>query len=123
MKKLTVVLLVLLIAIAANAAAIQDFQGTATSRTKAQVEKAIITGAADRGWVTVKGADGHIQATLYVRQHMIKVDIIYDANGYTIKYVDSANMKYNANRNTIHDKYVTWVQNLHTDIQKRLYQQ
>jgi hypothetical protein len=61
-----------------------------------------------------------MQCTLYIRDHMAKVDIRYDTSVFSITYADSDNLKYNAEKNKIHRNYNSWVQNLRGDINNEL---
>ncbi|EGV33478.1 putative lipoprotein [Thiorhodococcus drewsii AZ1] len=58
--------------------------------------------------------------TLYLRDHMAKVRILYDARRYSIRYQDSSNLKYNPDTKTIHSNYNSWVQNLDNAIRSQL---
>lgn len=88
-----------------------------------QVTKAIKLGIASRpGWVITKEDKGQFEATLNVRQHMLKVDIPYSATSFSIKYVDSQNLDYGDKKGVkvIHPKWVGWTRNLSSDIQREL---
>jgi len=61
---------------------------------------------------------GLIVGTLYVREHMAKVEIPYDRNTYSILYRDSNNLDYDGAN--IHGNYNGWVQNLSNAINARL---
>lgn len=84
----------------------------------AQIVKAIQQGGATRGWIVKKVDAGHLEATIYVRSHMAKVDITYDAAAYAIRYNSSENLGYKDGK--IHRNYNKWVQNLNMDIQRAL---
>lgn len=81
---------------------------------------AIIDGCSTRNWQASLVEAGHMQCTLYIRDHMAKVDIRYDTEKYSITYADSDNLKYNAEKNKIHRNYNSWVQNLRGDINNEL---
>lgn len=88
-----------------------------------QVNKAIKLGIASRtGWTVTKEDPGQIEATLLVRQHMLKVNIPYSASQVAIKYVDSQNLDYGEKKGVkvIHPKWVGWTRNLQSDIQREL---
>jgi hypothetical protein len=88
-----------------------------------QVSKAIKLAVASRtGWTMTKDQPGLFEATLNVRQHMLKVDIPYSASTVAIKYVDSQNLDYGDRKGVkvIHPKWVNWTRNLTTDIQREL---
>ena len=84
----------------------------------AQIVKAMQNGGATSGWIVKQVEPGHVEATIYVRSHMAKVDIMYDAAAYTIRYNDSENLGYKDGK--IHRNYNKWVQNLNMDIQRAL---
>lgn len=87
----------------------------------AKVEKAIILGGMQRGWLSTKVADGHLQATINLRKHSATVDIQWDQSSYLITYKDSQNLKFKDAK--IHGNYNVWVRNLNLDIQRSLAQQ
>jgi hypothetical protein len=81
---------------------------------------AIIDGCSTRNWQASLVEAGHMQCTLYIRNHMAKVDIRYDTEKFSITYADSDNLKYDAEKNRIHRNYNSWVQNLRGDINNEL---
>ncbi len=81
---------------------------------------AIIDGCSTRNWQASRVGEGHMQCTLYIRDHMAKVDITYNTEAFSITYNDSNNLKYNAEKNKIHRNYNSWVQNLRGDISNEL---
>jgi hypothetical protein len=88
-----------------------------------QVTKAIKVGVASRtGWAVTKEESGQIEATLNVRQHMLKVNIPYSTSTVAIKYVDSQNLDYGEKKGVkvIHPKWGNWTRNLMSDIQREL---
>ncbi len=89
--------------------------------TDKQVRDAIVLAGGTLGWQMKDTAPGHLVGTLYLRDHMAKVDIPYSANSYSILYKDSANMKHNGNN--IHSNYNGWVENLDRGIRIRLLDQ
>ncbi|SIN80615.1 hypothetical protein [Halodesulfovibrio marinisediminis] len=95
----------------------QSFQAPEGSLTLKQVEKAIVTAGAKRGWVMKKKRNGLMIGTLNVRNHMVQVNVKYNTEAFSITYLNSVNMNYNAQRKTIHRSYNTWIINLRNDIQ------
>jgi hypothetical protein len=88
-----------------------------------QVSKAIKAGIASRtGWTVTKEEAGQIEATLNVRQHMLKVNIPYSTTSVALKYVDSQNLDYSEKKGVkyIHNKWTGWTRNLLSDIQREL---
>ncbi len=86
----------------------------------AKIPKAILAGAIEKGWSTKQISPNIIQLTLHLRQHMVVVNVTYSETEYAIGYKDSTNMNYNPEKNTIHSKYGTWVENLRRAIDKYL---
>ena len=82
------------------------------------VRGAILQAGASLGWQMKIVRPGLITGTLYVREHMAKVEIPYDRNSYSILYRDSSNLDYDG-ANT-HGNYNGWVQNLSNAINSRL---
>jgi len=82
------------------------------------VRGAILQAGASLGWQMKIVRPGLIVGTLYVREHMAKVEIPYDRNTYSILYRDSNNLDYDGAN--IHGNYNGWVQNLSNAINARL---
>ncbi len=95
---------------------------TATGKevTLEQVTKAIVEAGAGLKWTMAVVKPGQIVGTLNVRSHTAVVDIAYDTKTYNITYKDSVNLKYDADKQTIHENYRGWVQNLDNAIKGRL---
>ncbi|MEX1994577.1 MAG: hypothetical protein WD929_07945 [Steroidobacteraceae bacterium] len=81
-----------------------------------KIQRAIIAGCAQRGWQCRATKPGEIRAVLHVRQHMAEARIAFNTESFSITYVNSTELRYNAAKNTIHRKYNLWVTNLITDI-------
>lgn len=59
------------------------------------VKRAIVTAAKLRGWVTTTEAPGRLQLDLDIRgKHRATVEVRYDAKAYSIKYLNSINLRY-----------------------------
>jgi hypothetical protein len=84
------------------------------------VQKAIITAGTGLNWSMAVVKPGHIVGTLNVRSHTAVVDIMYNSKTYSITYKDSTNLKYDAEKKTIHENYRSWIQNLDNNIRGRL---
>jgi len=95
---------------------------TATGKevTLEQVTKAIIEAGAGLKWTMAVVKPGQIVGTLNIRSHTAIVDIAYNTKTYNITYKDSVNLKYDANKQTIHQNYRGWIQNLDNAIKGRL---
>ncbi len=78
------------------------------------VQKAIIASGASLGWQMKAVKPGHIVGTLYLRDHMAKIDVNYSTKSYSITYKDSNNLNYDGTN--IHSNYNGWIQNLQRKI-------
>lgn len=125
MKKLGLVLLCLAL-VSLSACGGRGVQVRTMERTVLQelpatkVEQAIITAAQRLNWSARKVSGNTIEATLVTRGHEVVVDILYTAKGYEIKYKNSTNMRYDAEKQTIHGNYNRWLQRLDRNIQKEI---
>lgn len=84
------------------------------------VQKAIITAGAGLGWQMAVAKPGEIIGTLNIRSHQAIVSIPFTTKNYSILYKDSTNLKYNAEKQTIHENYSGWIQRLDGAIRARL---
>jgi hypothetical protein len=80
------------------------------------IQRAIIAGCAQRGWACQAIRPGEIRAVLHLRKHMAEALVSFNTETFSVRYVDSAEPRYDAAENTIHRKYNQWVANLITDI-------
>ena len=87
-----------------------------------QVSKAIRAALAGRGWTVTSEEPGHIVSTLNVREHMAKIDIVYDVQTITIKYLESGELMYaeKKGQRVIHRNYLNWILNLVNDTNRNL---
>jgi len=114
--------------------------------TQQQVVEAIKKGMSRRNWRIEKEEADKILSVIYVRSHVVKVNITWNDNDVRINYFDSYNMKYEmrkprsripsddeydygSTRNDekevkpipyIHDRYNSWAKNLANDIRIQL---
>lgn len=95
---------------------------TATGKepTMEDVQKAIIGAGVGLGWQMAIAKPGEIVGTLNVRSHQAIVTIPFTTKNYSILYKDSNNLKYNAEKQTIHENYSGWIQRLDGAIRSRL---
>lgn len=95
---------------------------TASGKTPSleEMQKAILTAGAGLNWSMAVVKPGHIVGTLNVRSHQAVVDIVYNSKTYSITYKDSTNLKYDAEKKTIHENYRSWIQNLDNNIRNRM---
>jgi hypothetical protein len=90
---------------------------TGKTITASAVAKAFKTCSAHRGWKFTRVAAGKLIGQLNVRgKHYLEVDVAYNAKAFKISYKGSKNMRYNAEANTIHKRYNSWVSNLSSDV-------
>ncbi len=86
------------------------------------VKKAILAGAASRGWLPKVVKPGHINASIDVRgKHRAVVDIFYTNENYSIKYNETYGLKYDASTGKIHPNYNNWMVHLKNSINAHLY--
>jgi hypothetical protein len=90
------------------------------AKTLPQIAKAITAGGADKGWQAKPEGSNRILLTLNSRSYVVRVTVEYSQDEYTVRYKDSENLEYNAEKNSIHKKYFHWVRNLEGAINKRL---
>ncbi len=94
---------------------IEAAKGKQYSATK--VQQAFKTCGGQRGWRFSSDGSGKMVGQLTVRgKHYVAVDIQYSGKAFNITYRDSKNMKYNPSKNTIHNRYSSWVENLSNDV-------
>jgi len=72
------------------------------------------------GWKITKVKPGVAEGKLYLRTHVAVVRINYSGSAYSINYVSSKNLDYNAEKKKIHTNYNGWIQNLEKAIDVRL---
>lgn len=58
-----------------------------------------------------------MRATLKLRGHIAVMDIPYDEQRFSIRYVDSTNLNYDGTN--IHPNFNFWVRNLELDIERQ----
>jgi hypothetical protein len=83
----------------------------------AQVAKAIKLAGASLGWIISDAGEGKLKGTLNLREHQAIISIPYTDTSYSLLYLSSVNLKYNASENTIHKNYNGWLTNLNNKIQ------
>jgi hypothetical protein len=82
--------------------------------TMDQAQRAIEAAGAELGWDMTPQRPGEIRGVLNLRSHQAVVDITYDRNTYSIRYLDSKDLNYNGTN--IHPNYNSWIQNLERQI-------
>jgi hypothetical protein len=91
---------------------------------KEKVSEAIAGAALSKGWKLLAQTDGGAQLSLSVRdQHLMKIEVAYDAAGYRIRYLESVNLLYRElphGLRAIHRNYNVWLRELTAAIDARL---
>ncbi len=87
-----------------------------------EVTRAIVSAATGSTpiWNMQVVEPGHIVATLHNRRHMASVDINYTTKGYSITRKETSNLKYDAEKGTIHPGYNKWIRRLDNNIRVKL---
>lgn len=82
------------------------------------IKHALVT----RGWVVNNESKGKIEASLSLRSHVARIAIYHDLKEVRIEYVSSENLKYKEKdgKRYIHRNYLSWIQNLSSDISKNM---
>lgn len=89
-------------------------------KSTATVYQAIKEAGQSLGWKITKVKPGVAEGKLYLRTHVAVVRINYSRAAYSINYVRSENLKYDAETKKIHSNYNGWIQNLEKAIDVRL---
>ena len=84
------------------------------------VQKAIIGAGVGLGWQMAIAKPGEIIGRINIRSHQAVVTIPYTTKSFSILYKDSNNLKYNAEKQTIHSQYTNWIQKLDGAIRSHL---
>lgn len=82
--------------------------------TLAQRADQIRRAGASLGWTMESRGPGLMRGTLNLRDHQAVVDIPYDTERFSIRYVGSSNLNYDGTN--IHPNYNSWVQRLQRTI-------
>jgi hypothetical protein len=90
-----------------------------------EMREAILEGCQTRGWKCTAKDESNVKGWIWVRDHYAEVLITSTSKfsrpySYRIAYVDSRNLSYDSQSNTIHSSYLSWVDNLSRDISNAL---
>lgn len=85
-----------------------------------EVREAIVAGCQVKGWSPVLVEEGRFEASIQVRSHTAKIEIPFTQQAYSIRYLSSVNLDYNAKKQKIHRNYNKWVKLLSRAIQEEL---
>ena len=90
--------------------------------TEAKVARSIKAALVGREWVVNEEKPGKMIATLNLRTHMAKIDINFNTSKVSIQYLDSNELMYGEKKGVtvIHRNYLSWIQNLVTDISRNM---
>lgn len=97
-----------------------QYNKIANQKSSTVVYNAIKEGGQSLGWKITKVKPGVAQGKLYLRTHVAVVRINYSNAAYSINYVSSQNLNYDAKTQKIHTNYNGWIQNLEKAIDVRL---
>lgn len=100
-----------------------SYGATASARALSlgDYRKAIIRAGAKRKWVFTDVAPGHLVGNVNVRgKHQATVDVFFDTEQFSIRHQSSRNLNFNAENQTIHPNFNTWLRNLETDIRTEI---
>ena len=86
--------------------------------TLKDVKKGIVQAGQSLGWGMKSVKPGLIIGSIFIRNHMAKVEIKYNKKNFSILYKDSAGLKYDGVN--IHKNYNSWVINLERRINSQL---
>ena len=89
---------------------------------QAQVAKDIKRALIGRGWTIEQDQPGDIVSVLYLRTHVARVHVTWDASTIHIAYVDSKNLDFQERKGKrfIHPNYLGWVSNIAQDMKTNL---
>lgn len=103
------------------------FQGGPPEVTKEKIAQAAKLIGTSRGWQVASETDGRMELTNLVRgQHEATIEIAYDANGYSVRYLRSVNLLYQERLRSgiplraIHRNYNGWIKGLVTGVNKNI---
>ena len=115
----------LLVLTACGGKPIYNVSGTTvpSGLTTKQIESGIVTSLIAKGWKVKEQKEGRVVGELMLRAHRAVINIDYTASNFSINYVASENLKYNAEKNTIHRNYNNWIIGLERVIQSNLYKE
>ncbi|MFO1408036.1 MAG: hypothetical protein U1F08_10940 [Steroidobacteraceae bacterium] len=84
------------------------------------VQAAVIAGCRVKGWTPKIEEPGRISASILVRgKHYAEISITYTQSAYSIQYVTSRDLDYDAKTQEIHRNYNKWIILLSETIQRQ----
>ena len=73
------------------------------------VQKAVLRGLADKGWVGEAKAPGEVHATLTRDDWKCEIDVTFTPEHYSIKYAASEHLNYDPVKHLIHRNFNHWL--------------
>ena len=97
--------------------ALVDGAGSAASDPDS-MRRAILDAAAVRNWKVLASESGKVTLHAVTSTHAATVDVVYDADGFEIRYRDSVDMDYEVDGGhpMIHPRYNRWITTLGNEI-------
>lgn len=80
------------------------------------LRQAIVTGAKQKGWMVLDESPDCVSLRLFVRRHVVDVDVFYGQTEFIVKYKNSENMGYDPRTGKLHRSYKAWVRDLKQSI-------
>ena len=80
------------------------------------VKEVVVAAAHGKMWMPEDKGPNTVRCTLDVRGHQVVVDVVFTDDTFSIRYVSSENMNYDAATGSISPKYNQWVRNLRREI-------
>jgi hypothetical protein len=92
----------------------QPLRAAPATATSGDVDEAIWRAGRKLGWRVEPGSAGSLRGVLRIRSHTAVVAITHDMRQFSIRYVDSTNLRHDGNR--IHPNYNVWIERLAAQI-------
>ena len=80
------------------------------------MKEVVVAAAHGKMWMPEERGDNTVRCTLDVRGHQVVVDVVFTDTSFSIRYISSQNMDYDAATRRINRKYNQWVRNLRREI-------
>jgi len=100
---------------------------TVAALTREKIRQTIAMAATRGDWKVFAETDGRFELTRTVNsKHFMRIEVVYDASGYTVRYLDSNNLLYQEMRGSgrqvraIHYNYNVWIKELAAAINSTL---
>lgn len=80
------------------------------------MREVVVAAAHGKMWMPEDRGPNTVRCTLDVRGHQAVVDVVFTESSFSIRYVSSENLNYDAASGRISPKYNQWVRNLRREI-------